>query len=44
VTDGKYLHREPDDWQEVELADLIERVRRALQEWEGCLAYLQRQE
>jgi len=44
VTDGKYLHREPDDWPEVELADFIERVRRALQEREGYLAYLQRQE
>jgi len=32
--------REPDDWPEVELADFIERVRRALQEWEGCLECL----
>jgi hypothetical protein len=36
--------REPDDWPEVELADFIERVRRALEEWEGCLAHLCSQE
>jgi len=36
--------REPDDWPEVELADFIERVRRALQEWEGGLVHLYSQE
>jgi hypothetical protein len=32
--------REPDDWPDEQLADFMDRVREALEEWEGCLKYL----
>lgn len=32
--------REPDDWPQEALVDFVMRVRRALQEWEGCLKCL----